>query len=601
MSRIDPSPTARLSLADDVRLDQRCLEFEDAWIRGERPAIEDYLDDAGVDPDRRDAWLYELLQVEVAHRSRLGDLPTADDYRDRFPLAGGVVDRVLERPVGGLPPAKYEAGDRVGRYEIELLVGAGGFGDVYQAWDEPLNRRVALKSPSGQRVATTAALDRLLTEARLAAGIRHPGIAQVFDVDCDDAGRPFVVYEFIDGETLAERLRSGTLDHRTAARWMRDVARAAHAAHRQGVTHRDLHPANVLIDEDDQPRILDFGLAVEEPVQEQNAGEIAGSIRYMSPEQCRGDSHWIDGRADVWAIGVMLYEALTGRLPFRSPDPLAEILERDPRPPRQIDDGIPRELEAICLRCLHKQTDARFATCDELADELQTWLDDPRPRRRAFAAAVASTLFLLALLLAGIAASPRFQHAPAALDGQIKMLVYRGETWVRAGSRQARSVRIGDRVRLEIEANQPAYLYVVWLDGSGAAVPLHPWAAADWATPHERKERALSLPSRDPTESWPLGDQTRIAECLVLLGRRQPLPDDLDVPALFAVDGETEPPSVVTRFRNGRIAFDGPQERGIDHATRLRVDNETMRRQRSLYQNLAPHFDLVYTITAPVQ
>ena len=163
--------------------------------------------------------------------------------------------------------------------------------------------------------------------------------------------------------------------------WLASVADAIHHAHGAGLVHRDLKPSNIMIDEQGQPRVADFGLAITEAVQHDKAGEVAGTPTHMAPEQVRGEVHRLDGRTDVWALGIILYQGLTGRLPFAGRDRATlfdEILRREPRPPRQIDDAIPRELERICLKCLSKRMTDRYGSALDLAEDLRAWLDAAR-------------------------------------------------------------------------------------------------------------------------------------------------------------------------------------------------------------------------------
>ena len=160
------------------------------------------------------------------------------------------------------------------------------------------------------------------------------------------------------------------------------IAEAAHHAHRSSLVHRDLKPSNILIDADGQPHISDFGLAIREDLQHLRVGEVAGTPHFMAPEQVRGETHRLDGRTDIWAMGVILYRALLGRQPFTGRDPGAifdEIAHRDPKPPRQINDRIPREIERICLKCLSKRMADRYETAADLADDLRRWLTSEAP------------------------------------------------------------------------------------------------------------------------------------------------------------------------------------------------------------------------------
>jgi serine/threonine protein kinase len=170
-----------------------------------------------------------------------------------------------------------------------------------------------------------------------------------------------------------------------AAALLATVAEAVHFAHRRGFVHRDLKPGNILLDAQRQPHVVDFGLAVHESTQSQRAGHVGGTPFFMAPEQVRGETQWLDGRADVWALGVILYELLTGRRPFQAGTRAAlaeEIERRDPKPPRQIAAAVPEALERICLRCLAKRPADRYATAKDLAHALRQWQSPPRARNR---------------------------------------------------------------------------------------------------------------------------------------------------------------------------------------------------------------------------
>jgi serine/threonine protein kinase len=180
--------------------------------------------------------------------------------------------------------------------------------------------------------------------------------------------------EFIEGRSLAHELSKGPLPLRRTIEIAADVAEAVHCVHENNLVHRDLKPANVLLDCDGRPHVTDFGLALHEDVQSEFVGDISGTLPYMAPEQVRGEAHRLDGRSDIWAIGVMLYEMLTGRRPFRgntANEVFDEILWRAPKPPRQINDQIPEEVEAICLKCLAKDVDDRYTSAASLVDDLR--------------------------------------------------------------------------------------------------------------------------------------------------------------------------------------------------------------------------------------
>jgi serine/threonine protein kinase len=195
-----------------------------------------------------------------------------------------------------------------GRYEIRRLLGRGGMGIVYLAYDNLLNILVALKTLSAESWNSEAEVSRLLDEARAAARLRHPNIVAVYNAGRDADGSPFIVMEFIEGRPLSEVMRTDLPDLVRAAEIVAAVADAMAYAHQQGFVHRDLKPANILIDGNGRSHVVDFGLALHENQQRERAGESAGTVYYMAPEQVRGEAQRLDGRSDIWALGVVLYE-----------------------------------------------------------------------------------------------------------------------------------------------------------------------------------------------------------------------------------------------------------------------------------------------------
>jgi serine/threonine-protein kinase len=282
------------------------------------------------------------------------------------------------------PSASGMLPDRVAGYEILGELGRGGMSVVYQAQQAQPARMVALKMILAGGHADPERRTRFLAEADAIARLQHPHIVQVFEVGEHD-GLPFLSLEYVPGGSLARKLHEGPLAPQLAAALVEQLARAVQYAHERAVIHRDLKPGNVLLTEDGAPKVTDFGLAKAERPELTATGAVLGTPSYMAPEQAKGDNRAVGPLADVYALGAVLYECLTGRPPFQAPTPLdvlAQVVSQEPVPPRQLQPKLPRDLETVCLKCLRKEPTRRYGSAAELADDLGRFLDGEPIRAR---------------------------------------------------------------------------------------------------------------------------------------------------------------------------------------------------------------------------
>ena len=281
----------------------------------------------------------------------------------------------LERAAGAGTAGERSTLRRSGRFEVLELLGSGGMGRVYKAFDPQLGRPVALKllrtGPGNE--------DRFLHEARAQARVDHPNVCKVYEAGRLD-GEPFIAMQLIPGQTLSVAAAKMSLEQKVAV--IRLVAEGLHAAHRQGLTHRDMKPSNVMVVRDETqgwiPYVMDFGLAHLEDIHQTIEGAVLGTPAYMAPEQARGDNAHVDRRTDVYGLGATLYQALLGRPPFEG-EPvsaiLLQVLQAEPTPPRRIAPSLPADLETIVLKCLEKEPQRRYDSARALAEDLQRFLD----------------------------------------------------------------------------------------------------------------------------------------------------------------------------------------------------------------------------------
>ena len=264
-------------------------------------------------------------------------------------------------------------GQTISHYRITEKLGEGGMGVVYKAEDTKLERTVALKFLAAHLLNDEEAKARFLREAKAAAGLHHPNICPVHEID-EVEGKTFLSMAFIKGDSLEARIEQGPLPLEDVLEIGRQIAEGLEAAHEEGVVHRDIKPANVMVDAKGRATIMDFGLAhLTEASRLTRANQTMGTVAYMSPEQAQGME--VDNRSDIWALGVVLYEMIRGRRPFQGEYDQAllyEIVHEEPAPLTGLRTGVPVELEFVVGKCLAKNRDDRPATANEVARELRT-------------------------------------------------------------------------------------------------------------------------------------------------------------------------------------------------------------------------------------
>jgi hypothetical protein len=406
---------------------------------------------------------------------------------------------------------------------------------------------------------TAAEQETVLREGQALARVRSPYVARCYGVE-RQGDVPALVVEYVPGRNLREQQRVRPLDVGQALELVRQVAEGLAAVHACGLLHRDLKPDNVILGDDGRPRLVDFGLAA--PLSSADLSLRCGTLPYMAPEQARGESERMDGRADVYGLGAVLYELLTGRPPHQGAtkeEVLRAACAGDVVPARQLNRRIPRAVNDLCQCCLAKDPTQRFASAAELAGSVRRLQGRLRWRLPLAATAAALVLLGLAAILVvkfGLIFPPGNAEP---LAGWIDVRVWKKDNLKGPGQwlgPQVMPFNQDDEVRVEAELKRPAYLYVVWLDTAGKPVPIYPWDK-HWNWPNaERPVDRLSLPASG--KRWPIKPGVPGMETLLLLARETPWPRDVDWRMLLhgLPSPAMQDPSSVVWFRNWAVVRD---------------------------------------------
>ncbi len=367
------------SYQSDLPSETLCSDFESKWRSLEEPPrIEDYLGDTAG--PQRSTLLARLILIELRYRFLSGETPELAEYARRFPQE--------ETQIEGLRPSYQRVRDEVdkataethvtpsarkvlGKFQLMARVGKGGFGEVWRAWDPELRRLVAIKILYRDKTALEH-IDLARHEAKVAAQLVHPNIVRMYSFE-DEEECVYTVSEFIDGFNLRQIQKQNRLNHVEAARICGQIARALHHAHQFGIVHRDVKPANVMLDMAGAAKLTDFGVAhwasAEQTLRVRK--DVVGSANYMSPEQARGAD--VTPMSDVYSLGILFYEAVTGELPFKGPAKQILVAHQynDPPMPRKKNSAISRDLETVCLKALEKDPEQRYQTAEQFAEDLE--------------------------------------------------------------------------------------------------------------------------------------------------------------------------------------------------------------------------------------
>ena len=684
------------STAADAEIETLCDTFEQAWKAGAAPSIKSYLPPKSA-PHRRPA-LMEMILVDQWYRKSENQSSTLQFYLAEFPelepseslpadflkyfseesqgaeeagphtnatIAGGPPKNSANKlkpdndksnhatVVGAHQPATQESLQtprKIGRYEVKKILGRGAFGEVYQAHDGQLDRLVAIKVPRMSRLKSSAALQTYLNEARALAKMDHPAIIPIYDVGTTSEYPCYVVSKLVEGTDLQVLQQAETVPVEQVVKIVSRIADALHYAHKKGLVHRDVKPANILVDQQGEAYLADFGIALKDDDIGEGP-EYVGTPIYMSPEQVSGTSHRLDGRSDIFSLGVVLYELLTGRRPFRSDSDIElkeQISSMEAKPLRQINDSIPEGLERICRKALAKSVNDRYSTAADFARDLRkqssATATDSGTHNNASAIVLAIGLALVLLPLAALgfnylwksstesaettAVAPDSDAPPqktndtipdktdpvkqantSAVDqvGQIKDPANVLKSFAITVSRDKQSfkpikellpLQNGDMLHFSIRLNEPAYVRLLWIDSAGEPAEVYP---EDPEIGNRGNDPVVKLESPVQVDrGWPLQGKDGTETALLLVGS-QPLTqialEEFRTGIPVGTSGQSLARYVATQDQNPIVkpeAGVASGSRSLGHSTQ-RVDDGVL----NMLERIRNRVDLTEAIAIP--
>ena len=498
------------------------VDLEHRWKRGKGKTVETYL---GEFPELRDDpdSLAELLRGELESRLQAGDESVLDDFRSKYPefeFSQEEIDQLdMTRAHPVVRSEKREPADplQIGRYLVKEELGRGRFGTVYRAHDPDIDRDVAIKIARESAGSESSAFEAFCHEAKSAARVRHPNIVTVLDFGRAEDGRPFIVFDYVAGKTLLQRIADQDYTLPEAVAWIAALADALHAAHKKGLVHRDVKPGNVLVDEDNVPRLTDFGLArLDDHFFLDDRKAIVGTARYMSPEQANQRADWASSASDIYSLGIVLYELLCKRVPFRSmllKDLLEEVKSRPPDAPRVYNDQIPPRLEQVCLKALSKKPADRPKTAGDMACQLRAAIKPPSNRL----VLIAAGLSLAAIVVVSIFLAQHDTPSPTVPlliveDLAIDVKPLDKNQFFPLPERLPHA---GDGMQMYVELNRDAHVYLMLYRSNGERQLCWP---PDPDSADRGRTRYLSYP--EEKDEWLVAPDNR-GVMLVMVGARE--------------------------------------------------------------------------------